>query len=93
VALIVTYAIVQGITDLVYTFKRREEVSSQWFWIHVLGGIVQLIFAIWMIFQPIFGGLTLIAVIGIYTIFLGITLIVRAFNERSGGSSGLEATA
>ena len=91
IALVATHAIFQGVTDVYAVIKMRSEMKTGWFWWHVIAGIVQVIFGIWMIFQPLIGGLTVIIVIGIYLILLGIVLIVRSFQARSGG--GLSSTA
>ncbi len=71
----------------------RGQLESKRFWLLMVGGIVQVLFGIWIIFNPIIGGLTVLTVIGIYAIVLGIVLIIRAFQERSGGTPGTLAAA
>ena len=91
IALIATHAIYQGVSDIYAAIKMRPELITGWFWWSVIAGIAQVIFGIWMIFQPFIGGLAVIIVIGIYLIVLGIVLIVRSFQARSGG--GVTSTA
>ena len=91
VALVATHAIYQGVTDVYAAVKMRPEMKTGWFWWSVFAGIAQVIFGIWMIFQPLIGGLAVIVVLGIYLIVLGIVLIIRSFQARSGG--GLTSTA
>ena len=54
----------------------------------LVGGIVQLLFGLWMIAQPVLGGLTIVAVIAAYAMVLGVILIIRGLDQRVGGSSG-----
>lgn len=94
VALVATSAIIQGISDLYTAFKNRQELTSgRFFWL-IFGGVAQVAFGIWMALQPVIGGLTVVVVIGLYAIIVGIVLIVRAIQERSGrGGSGRLAVA
>ena len=94
IALIATHAIFQGAMDLYTTMKTRSEMSGGWFAWHIFAGIAQILFGIWMVLNPLLGGLTVVAVIGVYGLVVGVVLIVRAFQERSGrGGSGAVATA
>ena len=91
-ALIAARAIIQGISDLVSAFKTRQEMRGFWFALVILGTLAEIIFGIWMIFQPVLGGLTLIAVIGIYAIVVGVILILRSL-QVLGGDGGSSASA
>lgn len=94
IALIATHAIVQGVTDIYSAVKNRMELEVGRMWLAILGGFAQLVFALWIVFYPVIGGLTLVAVIAIYAIVVGCILVVRAFVERGdGGSSGVVAKA
>ena len=92
-ALVAATAIYQGGTDVVMAFRLRKEGTASRFWLWLAGGGLQVLFGIWMIFQPVLGGLTLIAVIGAYAVVLGVILILKAFQERSGGAGGPYAPA
>ena len=85
-------AIIQGISDLVSAIKSRQEMRGIWFALTIVGGIAELLFGIWMIFQPVIGGLTVIVVIGIYAIVVGVILILRSL-EVLGGGGGSQASA
>ena len=94
IALIATNAIIQGITDIFTAATSREQLPSSWFWMLLLGGVAQTLFGIWIVLQPVIGGLTVVAVIGIYALVIGLVLIFRAFQVNSGnGSSGSVAIA
>ena len=93
IALIATYAIVQGVTDIYTAFRYPDEYKPRWRCLTILGGFAQIVFALWIIFQPIMGGLTLVVVIGIYALVVGVILILRAFQVRAGGPPGSVASA
>lgn len=87
-ALIAMRAIIQGTSDILSAMRSRKDLKGIWFVLFLLGGIAELIFGIWMIFQPQIAGLTLVAVIGIYAIVVGSILIFRSLEVLSGGSDG-----
>ena len=91
-ALIAARAIIQGISDIISAYRSREDLKGIWFALKILGGLAELIFGIWMIFQPLIGGLTVLAVIGMYAIVVGTILIFRSL-EVLGGGGGSEASA
>lgn len=94
IALVATNALIQGVSDLTTGISSRDQLSSGWFWWLMFVGIAQIIFGIWIAFQPVIGGLTVVAVIGIYAFVVGLALIIQAFlGNSSSGSSGLAATA
>ncbi|MFC2026099.1 HdeD family acid-resistance protein [Chloroflexota bacterium] len=93
IALIATHAIFQGGADIVSAMQGRGQLDSKRFWLLMVGGIIQVLFGIWIIFNPIIGGLTVLTVLGIYAIVLGFVLIIRAFQEKSGGTPGSLAAA
>ncbi len=89
-ALIAARAILQGIKELTMAFRSREQFDGKTFWFLLLVSAADMIFGIWMIFQPAVAGLTVVAVIGIYALVAGTLLILRAL---SGGIGGTPATA
>jgi uncharacterized membrane protein HdeD (DUF308 family) len=91
-ALIAARAIFQGSSDVISAIQSRQQLNGIWFALLILGGIAELVFGIWMIFQPVIGGLTVLAVIGIYAIVVGVILILRSLQVLgSGGPSGASA--
>jgi uncharacterized membrane protein HdeD (DUF308 family) len=92
-ALIATHAIFQGVSDIIAANQTKPDLRKSWYYWSIIAGIAQIIFGIWMVFQPIIGGFTVIIVIGIYAIVVGIVLIIRAFQARSGGGPKQPAAA
>lgn len=92
-ALIAVKAIVQGIADTYQAFQMREGLSTVMMFLLIVGGLAQLIFGIWMVFQPVFAGLTLVMVIAIYAVFVGTILVLSGLWMRIGGGGGVGPTA
>jgi len=78
-------AIIEGISMVVTAIQVRQEVKGEW--LLILGGIIALIFGIWMLFHPVIGGLALLWVIGIYALVFGVILIIQAFRMRRLGTT------
>jgi len=94
IALVATQALIQGASDIYSSIAFRKDLEKRWIMWLLLGGIAQLLFGLWMIFQPIIGGLTTMTVLAIYAIVIGVVLIIRAFQERlGGGGTGAVASA
>lgn len=93
IALIAIRAILQGISDTLNAFRLRHDSKGIWLVLYILGGIAELIFGVWLILQPQIGGLTILAVIGIYAVVVGTILIFRSLEVLSGGAGGSEASA
>jgi uncharacterized membrane protein HdeD (DUF308 family) len=88
IALIAAKVLVQGGADVYAAFRERDALSRGRFWLLLIGGIAQLFFAIWMIFQPLLGGVTVIAVLAAYALVVGVILILRSLEMRFGGGGG-----
>lgn len=78
-------AIFEGIIMVVTAVQLRKEVKGEW--LLILGGTVAIIFGLWMLFNPVSGGLALLWIVGMYAIIIGIILIVQAFRLRGLGQS------
>jgi uncharacterized membrane protein HdeD (DUF308 family) len=85
IALIAAQALIQGGADLYTAFRNHKALSRGRFWLLLTGGMVQLFFGLWMIMQPVLGGLTIVAVIAAYAIVVGVILIIRSVEEKAGG--------
>jgi uncharacterized membrane protein HdeD (DUF308 family) len=88
IALLAAHILVQGVADIYDAFRGRKSSSRGRYWLLLIGGIAQLLFGIWMIAQPVLGGLTIIAVIAAYAMVTGVILIIRGIEQKAGGNSG-----
>ena len=80
------WAIVLGIGEIGGAFASRKSGSNAWGW--TLGaGILNVIFGVLLLIWPASGILTLIWLVGIFTLAGGIALIVLAFRVRSVATS------
>ena len=93
IALLAAHILVQGSVDIYEAVGNRKSLGRGRFWLLLVGGIAQLLFGLWMIAQPVLGGLTITAVIAAYAMVLGVILIVRGVEQKAGGSNGPEAFA
>jgi uncharacterized membrane protein HdeD (DUF308 family) len=78
---IVAWAIVTGISEVIYAIRFRKEIEGEW--LLVLDGILSVAFGILLIAQPIPGALAVLWMIGVYAIAYGAMLVVLAFQLRN----------
>jgi uncharacterized membrane protein HdeD (DUF308 family) len=78
------YAIMDGVAALAVGFRHRR--TSHWGW-HVAQGVVSLIAGLIALFWPGPTLLALVFIIAVWSIVLGVTEIVEAFQARRLGSS------
>src|SRR5881227_4304015 len=67
---IATWALMIGVTEIVAAIRLRREIRSEWFLILI--GIVSVIFAIMLLWNPLPGALALVWLIGSYAIVFGV---------------------
>ena len=78
---IVAWAIVTGVFDVIYAIRFRKEIEGEW--LLVLSGILSVAFGVLLIAQPVAGALTVLWMIGGYAIAYGVLLAVLAFRLRN----------
>jgi uncharacterized membrane protein HdeD (DUF308 family) len=84
------WAIVLGIGEIGGAFASRKSGSTAWGWT-LAAGILNVVFGVLLLIWPASGILTLIWLIGIFTLAGGIALIVLAFRVRSVAKSTADA--
>jgi len=67
------WALMFGIIDLILGFKLTELKQSQ-SWLFYTAGALSIVFAIFILFNPIQGSLTIVWAIGLYSLVLGIII-------------------
>jgi uncharacterized membrane protein HdeD (DUF308 family) len=75
------WALMIGATEIALAIKLRREIKGEWFLI--LMGVVSILFAIMLLWNPLPGALALIWLIGSYAIVFGILAIIFGFRLRS----------
>ena len=80
------WAIVLGIGETGGAFASRESGSNAWGWT-LAAGVLNVVFGIVLLIWPASGILTLVWLVGIFTLAGGIALILLAFRVRASAKS------
>ena len=78
---VAAWALMMGASEIVLAVKLRREIKGEWFLI--LMGLISIVFAIMLLWNPIAGAATLIWLIAWYAIIFGILGIIFGFRLRS----------
>ena len=78
---IAAWALMIGVTEIVVAIRLRREIKGEWFLI--LMGLLSIIFAVILLWNPIPGALALVWLIASYAIVFGILAIMFGFRLRS----------
>jgi len=78
--LIASWAVVRGVFEIVAAIKLRKELTNEW--LLILGGVFSIIFGLLLFTNPAAGTLTMVWLIGAYTLVFGIMMIVLSFRLR-----------
>ncbi len=81
--LLAAWALLYGIIDIMIGLRLTESKSKS-SWVFLLAGLISIVFAIYMAFNPLEGSLTLLWIVGVYSIAIGLVL---AFETSTRGSS------
>ncbi len=78
---IAAWALMIGATEIALAIKLRREIKGEWFLI--LMGLLSIVFAVMLLWNPLPGALALVWLIGSYAIVFGILAIILGFRLRS----------
>jgi len=78
---IAAWALMIGATEIALAIKLRREIKGEWFLI--LMGLLSIVFAIMLLWNPLPGALALVWLIGSYAIVFGTLGIILGFRLRS----------
>ena len=78
---IAAWALMIGVSEIVVAIKLRQEIKGEWFLI--LMGVVSILFAIMLLWNPLPGALALVWLIASYAIVFGVLGIIFGFRLRS----------
>src|SRR5437899_7643062 len=75
------WALMIGATEIALAIKLRREIKGEW--LLILMGLVSIVFAIMLLWNPLPGALALVWLIGSYAIVFGVLGIIFGFRLRS----------
>ncbi|MBC6457320.1 HdeD family acid-resistance protein [Actinomadura sp. HBU206391] len=81
--LIGAWVLITGIFQIFAAIRLRKELPGEW--IHLLTGLVSVLFGVMVLFWPVSGAVAVAWLIGIYAIIFGILLITAGLRARKGG--------
>jgi uncharacterized membrane protein HdeD (DUF308 family) len=81
VVYVAAWALMIGASEIVLAVKLRREIKGEWFLI--LMGLISIVFAIMLLWNPIAGAAALIWLIAWYAIVFGVLGIIFGFRLRS----------
>ncbi len=79
--LIAAWAIISGIFQIVAAIQLRRQIQGEW--LLIVSGIFSVIFGLLLAVLPGVGALTILWIIGAYTIAFGITQLILALRLRT----------
>jgi uncharacterized membrane protein HdeD (DUF308 family) len=83
-------AIISGVLEIVGAIRDREGLEGEG-WL-MLAGTLAILFGLLLLVAPLAFGMLIVAILGAYAIFYGLSLIVWAFRVRKFGRDLREAT-
>ena len=79
--LIAAWAIVSGIFQIVAAIQLRRQIEGEW--LLIVSGIISLIFGLLLAILPGIGALTILWIIGAYTVAFGVMQLILAWRLRN----------
>src|SRR6266567_3874698 len=78
---IAAWALMIGATEIALAIKLRREIKGEWFLI--LMGLVSIVFAVMLLWNPAVGAAALIWIMAWYAVILGVLGVIFGFRLRS----------
>jgi uncharacterized membrane protein HdeD (DUF308 family) len=78
--IIAFWAVITGVLEIGTAIKLRKAMKGEW--LMALGGIISIIFGVFVVTYPRSGALAIIWVIGTYAIVFGVLFMILAFRFR-----------
>ena len=77
---IALWAVITGVLEIGTAIRLRKAVEGEW--LMALGGIISIIFGVFVATYPRLGARAIIMIIGIYAIVFGVLFMILAFRHR-----------
>ncbi|MDY6867852.1 MAG: HdeD family acid-resistance protein [Chloroflexota bacterium] len=80
---IAAWALLSGVLEIILAIRIRQMIEREW--AMILGGILSIIFSVLLFVFPSEGAISLLMLIGIYSIIIGILFVILGFRIRKFG--------
>jgi len=77
---IAAWAVIMGILRIYGAIKLRKEIDGEW--LLIIGGIISLLFGIFVFTRPLEGALAMAWIIGVYAIVFGLLGVLLSFRIK-----------
>lgn len=79
--IVAAWAILTGVLEIIAAITLREQISYEW--MLAIAGVLSIVFGVVLFISPGTGLLSLLWIVGIYSIIFGALYVIRAFQLRS----------
>ena len=74
------WALITGVLQIVAALRLRKEIDGEW--ILVLGGLLSVLFGIFVLAQPGAGLMAMLWVLATYAVIFGVLMVILAFKIK-----------
>lgn len=74
------WALITGVVEIVAALRLRKEIEGEW--LLILGGLISVVFGIFLLVQPGAGMMALLWVIATYAVIFGVLMVILAFKVK-----------
>jgi uncharacterized membrane protein HdeD (DUF308 family) len=74
------WALMTGVMEIVAAMRLRKEIQGEW--LLILGGLISVLFGIFVLMQPAAGMMAMLWVLATYAVVFGVLMVILAFKVR-----------
>ncbi|MDN5539621.1 DUF308 domain-containing protein, partial [Comamonas sp.] len=74
------WALMTGVLQIVAALRLRKEIQGEW--VLVLGGLLSVLFGIFVLMQPGAGMMAMLWVLATYAVIFGVLMVILAFKIK-----------
>ncbi len=74
------WALMTGVMEIVAAIRLRKEIQGEW--LLILGGVISVLFGIFVLIQPAAGMMAMLWVLATYAVIFGVLMVILAFKLK-----------